>query len=404
MAEALARTPRQTPGRARARVLVVDDDPVLLRTYRRMLEAADYEVHLATDAQEALTMLDVEPDVIVSDIAMPAMTGIDLLRILRERGAATPVVLVTAQPHVDTAAAAVEYGAFRYLTKPGGLDSLTQVLAKAVRIGRLAHIRQELLYHSLASELKLSDDADLEHSFMRGLDTLWMAYQPIVCWRTRTVYAYEALLRCREPSLPHPGAFLDAARLLGRGLELGRRVRASVAARMLENPQPAIGFVNLTSQDLMDDALFDRSAPLAQVARRVVLEVTERSPLDEITDLRARIGRLRAIGFRIALDDLGAGYSGLGNFTQLEPDVVKLDMGLVRGVDTDTTKRRLVRSMIQLCREMEIAVVAEGVETESERDVLAELGCTLFQGYLFARPAAEPVTLTFPAPVEAQPA
>ncbi len=404
MAEVLARTKRQSPGRGRARVLVVDDDAVLLRTYRRMLEAADYEVHLATDAEEALRMLDCDPDVIVSDIAMPSMSGIDLLRVLRERGAATPVVLVTAQPHVDTAAAAVEYGAFRYLTKPGGLESLTHVLAKAVRIGRMAHIRQELLYHSLATELKLSDDADLESSFARGLDTLWMAYQPIVCWRTRTVYAYEALLRCREPALPHPGAFLDAARLLGRGLELGRQVRATVASRMLTQPRPGIGFVNLTSQDLMDDALYDRSAPLSQVARRVVLEVTERSPLDEIADLRARIGRLRAIGFRIALDDLGAGYSGLGNFTQLEPDVVKLDMGLVRGVDTDTTKRRLVRSMIQLCRDMEIAVVGEGVETVSERDVLAELGCTLFQGYLFARPAPEPVELTFPAPVEAVPA
>jgi EAL domain-containing protein (putative c-di-GMP-specific phosphodiesterase class I)/CheY-like chemotaxis protein len=400
MSEAVARTKRQGAGRERARVLVVDDDPVLLRTYRRILEAAEYEVHLATDAEQALQMLEVAPDVIVSDIAMPSMSGIDLLRVLRERGTATPVVLVTAQPHVDTAAAAVEFGAFRYLTKPDGLHSLTHVLAKAVRIGRMAHIRQELLYHSIASELKLTDDARLETSFARAMDSLWMAYQPIVSWSGKRVHAHEALLRCKEPTIPHPGAFLDAARLLGRHFDLGRRVRATVAGRMAEEGRPAIGFVNLASQDLLDEELFDPGAPLAKVASRVVLEVTERSPLDEIGDLRARIAKLRGIGYRIALDDLGAGYSGLGNFTQLEPDVVKLDMGLVRGVDVDATKRRLVRSMIQLCRDMEIAVVGEGVETVAERDVLADLGCDLFQGYLFARPGPEPSGVSFPTPVE----
>lgn len=401
MSQAAARTKDQSAGRSKPRVLVVDDDPVLLRTYRRILEAEDYEVHLAGDAEEALQLLDVNPDVIVSDIAMPSMSGIELLRAIRERGAATPVVLVTAQPHVDTAAAAVEFGAFRYLTKPDGLDALPHVLAKAVRIGRMAHIRQELLYHSLASELKLADDAGLEVSFARALESLWMAYQPIVSWSAKRVYAHEALLRCKEPTIPHPGAFLDAARLLGRHFDLGRRVRATVAARMADEARPATGFVNLAAQDLLDEELFDASAPLAQVAKRVVLEVTERSPLDEIGDLRARIARLRAIGYRIALDDLGAGYSGLGNFTQLEPDVVKLDMGLVRGVDTDATKRRLVRSMIQLCRDMDIAVVGEGVETVAERDVLADLGCDLFQGYLFARPGPEPSGVTFPTPVVA---
>jgi len=93
------------------------------------------------------------------------------------------------------------------------------------------------------------------------------------------------------------------------------------------------------------------------------------------------------MGFRIAVDDLGAGYAGLTSFTQLEPEIAKLDMSLVRGIDADPRRQSIVLSMKRLCDELDIAVVAEGVETVGERDALAELGCHLLQGYLFAKPA-----------------
>ena len=103
-------------------------------------------------------------------------------------------------------------------------------------------------------------------------------------------------------------------------------------------------------------------------------------------DVKPRIAALRGMGFRIAIDDLGAGYAGLTSFTLLEPDVVKLDMELVRGIDTHRTKQSIVTSMVTLCHEMHVEVVAEGVETSAERDVLVDLGCDLLQGYLFAKP------------------
>src|SRR5207249_3254913 len=89
---------------------------------------------------------------------------------------------------------------------------------------------------------------------------------------------------------------------------------------------------------------------------------------------------------RIAVDDLGAGYAGLSSFAQLEPEVVKLDMTLVRDAPGSLTKQRLIRSMVTLCDEMGLTVVAEGVETAAERDVLVALGCHLLQGYLLGRP------------------
>jgi EAL domain-containing protein (putative c-di-GMP-specific phosphodiesterase class I) len=96
------------------------------------------------------------------------------------------------------------------------------------------------------------------------------------------------------------------------------------------------------------------------------------------------------MGFRIALDDLGAGYAGLTSFAELRPDIVKLDLTLVRDVDQDSVKRKLVASLIDVCRDIGTTVVGEGVETQAERDVLVSLGCNWLQGYFFGRPARLP--------------
>jgi EAL domain-containing protein (putative c-di-GMP-specific phosphodiesterase class I) len=108
--------------------------------------------------------------------------------------------------------------------------------------------------------------------------------------------------------------------------------------------------------------------------------------LDRITDISDKVAQLRALGFRIALDDLGAGYAGLTSFTLLEPEFVKLDMSLVRDVNTSATKQKVIRSMVRLCKDLGKQIIAEGVETRAERDQLIELGCDLLQGYFFARP------------------
>jgi EAL domain-containing protein (putative c-di-GMP-specific phosphodiesterase class I) len=145
-------------------------------------------------------------------------------------------------------------------------------------------------------------------------------------------------------------------------------------------------FVNLHTRDLLDESLYAAESPLSRHASRVVLELTERAALEEIPGAADRVARLRAMGFRIAVDDLGAGYAGLTTFAQLEPDVVKFDMSLVRDVDTHATKRKLIRAMSALFGELGMTVIAEGVETAAERDTLVAAGCELFQGYLFARP------------------
>jgi GAF domain-containing protein len=145
-------------------------------------------------------------------------------------------------------------------------------------------------------------------------------------------------------------------------------------------------FVNLHPQDLTDDELYAADSPLSYVATRIVLEVTERASLVEIDDLAGRLQRLRALGYRIALDDLGAGYAGLNSFLELRPELVKLDMALIRDLDRDETKRKLVSKLISLCSEMGCQIIAEGVERQGEREALTAMGCELLQGYHFCKP------------------
>jgi EAL domain-containing protein (putative c-di-GMP-specific phosphodiesterase class I) len=348
---------------------------------------AGYETRTAMNGREAIAMLDGESfEAVVSDIKMPEMDGIQLLRAVRERDSDVPVVLMTASPDVSSAMEAVTFGALQYLVKPFDPAELKKVVARAIHLCRMARLKKEALVLVSEGGLGASDRAGLEVTFTRAVETLWMAYQPLVRAADRSIFGYEALLRSEERSLPTPVAVLDAAERLGRLPELGQKIRSAAAGPIGGAPQQTLLFVNLHAADLNDETLTSPDTPLCRIAHRVVLEITERDSLDEVKDPRARIGDLRRAGFRIAIDDLGAGYAGLTSFAAMEPQFVKLDRSLVRDVDASPTKQRLIRSMTTLCRDLSILTVAEGIETVAERDTLVELGCDLLQGYLLARP------------------
>ena len=315
---------------------------------------------------------------------MPTVDGIELLRTVREYDLDIPVILMTGTPEVRTAIKALELGALRYLTKPIDNHALVDEIGYAVRMCRIARLNREALAHVGDLDKFVGDRAGLESRFRRALEKVAMAYQPIVSWAKQEVHSYEALVRTGEPTLPHPGALFDAAERTGRLRDLGRAIRASVARSAGDGT--SLLFVNIHPQDLNDEELASPDAPLSRVASRVVLEITERASLGAVVDVRTRVDSLRKLGFRIAVDDLGAGYAGLTTFTLLQPDFVKLDMTLVRDIDADTTRQRVVGTMSRLCRELGMSVVAEGIETVAERDTLLTLGCDLLQGYLFARP------------------
>jgi EAL domain-containing protein (putative c-di-GMP-specific phosphodiesterase class I) len=367
-------------------VLVVDDEPALLRSTTRLLERRGYRVVACATGQEALERLGLETfNVMVSDVRMPGTSGLGLLRAVRDRDLDIPVVLVTGDPDVTSAAAAIEYGAFQYLIKPVGNDRLEEVVERAATAGRLARLKREYLDKFGSGVFPVGDRAGIDATLDRALASLWMAFQPIVRV-DGSVIAQEALMRSEEPALPHPGAVLEAAERAGRLHDVGRRVRTSVGDVIGSAPDSWSFFVNLHPRDLLDPTLYLADAPLSRASERVVLEITERASLDGMPDVQDRIAKLRALGFRIALDDLGAGYAGLTSFALLEPEFVKLDMSIVRDVHQTATKQKIIGAMVRLCHDMGKQIIAEGVESREERDALVELDCDLLQGYFFAKP------------------
>lgn len=383
-------------GGGKPRVLIVDDEQAILRAYSRVLTSHGYTVTTAPSGELALELLAHEPiDLVVSDLTMPGMTGIDFLREVRAKDPDLPVILMTACPSTESAARALEYGALRYLLKPVARDALERALKDGLHLRRMAILKRQAAAIFGDYDKKLGERAGLKASLKRAISAIHMAYQPIVCWSERKIYGYEALVRSSEPTLPHPGALFDAAERLNQVETLGRVIRKIAPEPLPQAAESALLFVNLHTRDLNDEDLFSADSPLARVASRVVLEITERASLHQIDDVHARVMDLRKMGYRIAIDDIGAGYAGLTSFAMLEPDVVKLDMALIRDVHKTPTKRKLVGSMVHLCRDLNILLIAEGVETAEERDTLLALGCDYFQGYFFGRPAPPFAHVTF---------
>lgn len=364
------------PRQKQADVLLVDDDKLVIRAVERILVAGGYTVAKTVDAQHAAReAMAGGYDIVVSDIHMPGMTGTELLAVLRSYGSEVPVILMTGAPSIETARDAIDLGAVQYLTKPIDREALLRAVAKAQSMPRRPR--------------EVAADPALAAGFDRALGSLWMAFQPIVSLAAHGPVAYEALMRSREPGFQSPMPMIEYAERSGRMPELGRAVRELCADAAANIPRGTALFVNVHAQDLFDAELFSSSSPLASYADNVVLEITERGAIDEVGDIAARMRRLRSLGFRLAIDDLGAGYAGLSSIATLEPDFVKLDMSLTRDLASSPLRQRLVGSMVDACRDTGMKLVAEGVETIHELSKLAELGCDLLQGYHFAKPSAE---------------
>ncbi len=375
-------------------MLVVDDDVPVCRALERVLRNAGFQVSATNDSASALDMVVQQSfDVILSDVNMAGVSGIDLLRVVRTYDLDVPVILITGNPTLDVAMEAMQLGAIQYLPKPTPNGVLIAAVERASRLHRIAALKRDAMERE---QRAAGSEAALAERLERAIDSLWMAFQPIVS-PSGALFGYEALMRTEERSLPHPGAVLDAAHQLGRGLELGRRIRALSAEAFAQAPEGTNLFVNLHAEDLLDAELYASDSPLSNIADRVILEITERAAISGLKDVNARISVLRYQGFRIAIDDLGAGYAGLSSFVALEPEIVKLDMSLVRNAHESPVRRRVVESISSLCKEMKIRVVAEGVETSDERLCMEQAGCDLLQGYLFAKPARPfpPVSATF---------
>lgn len=382
------------PMTATRNVLLVDDDAAVLLATSMVLQRSGFGVTSVSNGSDAVAALGTTRfSAVISDIQMQGMSGLDVLRAAREHDPDLPVIMMTGGPSLATAIEAMHHGAHRYLLKPVATEELLEAVNRATLLAELARVKREALALQ-QTNVPVHDHALLNDTLTRALEQLHIVYHPIVSLRARATTGFEALVRSGEGSLRTPQALFEVAGLLGRQTELSRRIYALIARDAGSIREGLTIFVNVHPHDLLDPSLHGHGSPLAAHARRIVLEVTERASLDHLGDIGPFVQALRALGYRLAVDDLGTGYAGLASFTHLVPDFVKLDRALVSGVHRHLTKQRVVGAMYGLCRDLGIAVISEGVETVEERDALVALGADLLQGYLFAHPAeqaAEPI-------------
>lgn len=368
----------QTPDR-RSTVLFVDDETEITDTIRRILGRESFEVVTANRAQEALEILDSQAvDVIVSDEQMPEMAGSQLLGIIRDRHPDVMRIILTGGASMDTAIAAInEAEVFRFLEKPVNREELTETVAAALT----ARAAQTELRNS--KSLVSTAELGLLEAGMRALG---VEFQPLVSVATDETIGFETRVRARTPASEDSNRLLELAKRGRRRLELDERVFHAVTDSLLQARPHELFFIDIDPETLTSTQLYEYGSAILDASERVVLQMKDLAALDEIVGIHSRVERLRALGYSIAIGGLAAGCSGLASLSSLVPDYIKLDAELIRDIDRSSRKSKIARSLIALCRELRITSIAEGVETEAERDHLETIGCNLLQGHLVGAP------------------
>ncbi len=218
-----------------------------------------------------------------------------------------------------------------------------------------------------------------------------MAFQPIVNSQSQKVFAYEALVRGlgQEP----------AAEILGQVNQTNRyrfdqacRVKAIKLAAQLQMPcYLSINFLPnaVYRPELCIRTTLEAADQYGFPIDQIIFEITEGEKVEDQAHLREIVQYYGQRGFKTAIDDFGAGYSGLNLLAEFQTDFLKLDMALIRSIETDLTRQAIVKGIFHVCQDLGIQLIAEGIETPAELEVLETIGIELFQGYYFAKPTFE---------------
>lgn len=376
-------------------VLVVDDNPSNVMLLKTLLEDEGLlRITTLTDSRQVEHMLpSLDPDLVLLDLHMPYIDGYVVLQTITRFAAGTylPVLVLTADATTDARDRALSNGARDYLTKP--FDTVEATL----RVGNLLETRQ--LYGALRrtalAHTAATTEAELSERREKTLDVLRNRsitphYQPIVEMATRAIVGHEALARFPAPHEHGPaGWFLDASSV-GLGTEL-EWLAATTSLEFLQD-DPARGFLAVNMSPAAILHLFHAKLCEEHLCPRIVIELTEHVPIEDYAPLHRALSDMRLHGARLAADDLGAGYAGFRHLVSLSPDIIKLDISLVSGIQRSRSQRALASALIAFATDVGATVIAEGVEDADELAVLRDLGVPWGQGYYLGRPEPAPRT------------
>ena len=396
-------TPLAGDALAGATVLVIDDDPVNVTLLERVLQRAGVgTVHGLTDPSLAVSAcLDLQPDLLMLDLHMPRLDGLEVLGQLRltlPEGEFLPVIVLTGDVRSAARDDALAAGAKDFLIKPFDHTEVvlrvrnlieTRILYDSVRRHN-DELRSELDQRTERERLERTERAVRRRRVEGALagDVLGMVFQPITDLSTNEVVGVEALARFAcAPRRPPNEWFAEAAEVgLGTELELAA-VRAALAAVDRFSVETFVS-VNVSPSTAAAPELRDLVA--RGPSGRIVLELTEHDRIDCYEPVLEALDGLRRHGVRMAVDDAGAGYAGLQHILRLRPEILKLDMGLTRGINADPARRALATALVNFAADIDSMIIAEGVETSEELDTLRSLDVQCAQGYLLGRPDPAP--------------
>ena len=380
--------------------LIVEDSEFQREALVAMLTGQNAKkVHTASDGQKALELLaalDASVDVIISDLEMPTMDGMEFVRHVATGGYRNSVIVAsgldrTLLASVETMTRAYGINLLGVIKKPITLDSLQPLLAQHVPHGPSL---------KPAAPARVSFTLD---EIMEGLEEKQFEpfFQPTVNIETRRVIGAEALARWRHPrhGIVYPAAFIQTLEDVGKIDDLLwlmlRRSAAFCSALSAEGKEMSVSVaLNVSLKSLSSIDLANRLADIARgynvEPRQIILEITESAAMTEVGTALENLTRLRMKGFGLAIDDFGTGYSSMQQLTRIPFTELKIDRSFVTSASAHESARVILRSSLELARNLGILSVAEGVETHEQWELLAELGCDLAQGHYIAKamPAA----------------
>jgi EAL domain-containing protein (putative c-di-GMP-specific phosphodiesterase class I) len=380
------------------RVLVVEDSAVQRGYLVGLLKQLEFgDIFEAADGNEALQLLERERHdrifLVLTDLEMPGMDGIELTCQLRERDLAENLIVVSARdPRLleiieNMACEDASIGLLGTLLKPVQLDSLTQLLSKV-------NDRSSDCRPAAPPPPAQASPEELAQALERKEFLPW--FQPKIAMQTGQLKGVEALARWQHPQrgLLSPAYFIDT--LEGHPLmaDFTLALVQQVLQYMLHWQQaglpPLSVSVNLSADNLSDRAFIDRLTALVMQSgvapASLVWEVTETSVMRQLSQALTNMGRLRLMGFGLAMDDFGIGYSSMQQFARCPFTELKIDRAFVNGAAQWPNRLMVLKSALDLGQSLGVATVAEGVETVEDWKLLRDLGCDLAQGYLLAKP------------------
>jgi EAL domain-containing protein (putative c-di-GMP-specific phosphodiesterase class I)/FixJ family two-component response regulator len=375
-------------------VMVVEDHGFQRRMALRMLEeigvGATYDAADGGTALALLQRLPAPPDVVLVDLDMPGMDGVEFISHVAQAHLARAIALVSA---LDPALLA----AVQSMARAYGLPVLGRI-EKPLTTDKL-----RAMLDSWDARLHSEDDDDLVEVSLEDVrtallnDELVAWFQPQVEFLNGKVIAVEALARWRRPDghLVRAGHFVPFLEREGHAQRLTDTMLEQACRWKRQWGEAGMDLhlsVNVSPSTLADSASADHYQQIVRDngvrPEDVMLEITEGSLVTDAARGLGVLARLRLKGFGLSIDDFGTGYSSLAQLSQIPFTELKIDQDFVSGASNDPRKRAVIEASLDLARKLQLEVVAEGVETTEDWQMLAELGCGVAQGYLIAAPVA----------------